>query len=279
MSKQAVATSPAGSNALSSHEGEQSAGQDDATDQKARVQSVARAVKILLTVAQSQNGLKAVEIARAAKLPKQATYHLVHTLVSTAMLTHNSQGRYVLGLRAGTLGEAFRRQLSPPQHLIPLVRQIAAATGETAYASGWRDGEIVNLASWRGSNPVQAIEVAEGSYGYAHARASGKLLLAFASEETRAHFLATHTLDARTSKTITSLSKLHEEFERIRAQGYAIDDEEFSLGLCCVCVPLDAGASPFSLTLSAPIERFAEHFDQNLALLRKIAADLSFRDE
>ncbi len=240
-----------------------------------RVQSVARAVKILMAVAQSENGLKTIDISRTANLPKQATYHLVHTLVTTGMLTHNEHGRYVLGLRVGTLAEAFKRHLSPPQHLTPIVRKIAAETGETAYATGWWGGEIVLLTTWRGSNPVQASEITHGSYTDAHARASGKVLLAYADEETRSHYLSEHPLTARTSHTITKLPQLYEEFEWIREHGYALDREEYSLGLRCVAVPLDGGISPFALTLSAPTERFKQHFDEYLKTVRRIASDLS----
>lgn len=247
-------------------------------DRKVRVQSVARAVKILLTVAQSHHGIKAIDIGRSAGLPRQATYHLLHTLVATGMLTQSGPGRYVLGLRAGSLGEAFRRQLVPQQHLAPLVRQVALGTGETAYASGWRDGEILNLTSWRGSNPVQAAEVAEGSFGFAHARASGKVLLAFASEEVRSHYLATHSLEPKTSRTIGEISKFHDELDRVRAHGYAIDNEEFCLGLCCIAVPLDGGASPFSLTLAAPTDRFADNFQQYLEFLQRTVSEPAFGD-
>lgn len=252
-------------------------GKDESTSEvgeKMRVQSVARAVKILLTVAQSPNGIKAVDIGRSAGLPRQATYHLIHTLLATGMLTQTGQARYVLGLRAGALGEAFRRQLAPQQHLAPLIRQVALDTGETSYASGWRDGEVVNLTSWRGSNPVQATEVPEGSFDFGHARASGKVLLAFASEDIKRHYLATHPLTRSTPNTISNEARFLEELERIRNQGYAIDNEEFCIGLTCLSVPLDRGASPFALTIAAPTERFATNFDRYLEALRKAVSDL-----
>ncbi len=80
-----------------------------------------------------------MEIAKRLGLARQATYHLLHTLVGCRMLVRNSQNRYVLGLQVATLVDSVMR------HLAPLVRRIATETGETAYAAGWRDGEIVNL--------------------------------------------------------------------------------------------------------------------------------------
>lgn len=246
----------------------------EAADREPRVQSVARAISILGAVGQSPSGLKASEIAAVAELPKQATYHLVHTLVTTGMLTRNDRGYYVLGLRVGTLAEAFRRQLAPPEHLAPIVRRISLETGEASYASGWWTGEIVTLAASAGSGPVQATEVPLGTFSDAHARASGKLLLAFASDDVRDRYFSSHALTRRTRSTIISLSKLADEFARIREQRYAIDNEEYSTGLCCLAIPIEQG-SPFALTLSAPVERFRENFHSYLNAVTKIAQSVS----
>lgn len=90
----------------------------------------------------------------------------------------------------------------------------------------------------------------------AHARASGKLLLAYSDEALRTAYLSTQRLDARTKNTITTLPELYEEFERIRATGYSTDLEEFSTGLCWIAFGIGGGVQPCALTLSAPTERF-----------------------
>jgi len=240
-----------------------------------RVQSVARAVGVLMAVAKSPSGLKGSDISAIAKLPKQATYHLIHTLVTTGMLTRNEQGLYVLGLRVGTLAEGFRRQLAPPEHLAPIVRRIAQQTGETAYASGWWNGEIATLAIARGSNPVQVAEIPLGTFMNAHARAAGKLLLAFATRETRLEYLASHPLEKQTKNTITSSVVFTKELERIKSQGYAEDDEEFARGISGYAVPIDYGSLPYAVTVSAPSDRFAENAKRYLEIMLDIAGDLA----
>jgi IclR family acetate operon transcriptional repressor len=244
------------------------------SDPAPRVQSVDRAMRILFCVAQSKDGLKAAEVVATTGLPRQACYHLLHTLVATGILTRSGPGKYVLGLRVGSLIEGFKRQLAPPEYLAPVVRRIAEETGETAYASGWWDGEIVTLVTARGTNSVQAIEVTHGTYFDAHARASGKLLLAFSDEQTRTDYLSSHRLNARTKKTITTLSRLYEEFERIRSLGYATDLEEFANGLCCLTVGL-GGGQPYALTMSAPTERFEQMFQTYLTTMKTVASELT----
>ncbi len=243
---------------------------DDGQTQRPRVQSAARAVGILMAVAQSETGLSTREISERVGIGRQTTYHLLHTLVGAGVLTRDDRNRYLLGLRVATLAEAFNRQLAPSEHLAPLARQLASETGETSYAAGWWSGEIMTLSFARGTSAVQAAEVPQGFVGQAHARASGKLLLAHAAPSVRDGYLEGHELVRLTANTITTRSALDGEFARIREQGYAIDDEEFATGLSCMAVPFDEGYSPYVLSLSAPHERFVANRDRYLETMRHI---------
>lgn len=236
-------------------------------DPKPRIQSAVRTISILLAVADSPNGLKAKEIMERLGLSRQVTYHLIHTMHGTGIIRKNDRNRYVLGLAAVSIAEGFRRQLAPPEHLARRVRSIVAATGETAYAGGWVDGEIVALATARGESPVGAAEVPQGYSSHAHARAAGKLLLALVDPAIREAYLKKHSLEARTSRTITDPEALIKEFEQIRARGYAIDNEEFHEGLQCLAVPVEGLGGRFVLGISVPKGRFDGNFDKYLAAL------------
>ena len=235
-----------------------------------RVQTAARCVAILVAVARSPDGLSAKEIAGELALSRQLTYHLLHTLVGTGILRKHVQGRYVVGMTMATLVDGFRRQLDAPEWFTPVVRQVAQETGETAYAVGWVDGEIVVLSSARGSAAVQAAEVPHGFSGHAHARASGKVLLAFAPPLQSADYLRGHRFTRLTPNTISAAAQLRAELERIRLEGHAVDREEFALGLRCLAVPLSASRA-YAIGLSAPAERFELRFEQYLATLRRHA--------
>ena len=211
-----------------------------------------------------------MEIAARLELGRQGAYHLLHTLVGCGMLARNQENRYVLGLQVAALAEAFSRHLAPPEHLAPLVRQAAEESGETAYAVGWRDGEIVNLVSAPGSNAIQAMSVPQGYYRFAHARATGKLLLAYVAPEIRERYLLSHALEPRTANTIVESDAFDAELARIREAGFSVDREEFALGLCCLALPVGGSGATFSLGLSAPVARFNAAFDEYLGILRRI---------
>jgi IclR family acetate operon transcriptional repressor len=121
-----------------------------------------------------------------------------------------------------------------------------------------------------GHHAVGVANSVVGPVADGHARASGKLLLALAPEDVREAYLATHPLRRMTRTTITSRARLLEEFERIRGAGYAVDEEEFDEGVCCVAAPLENGA-PIAVALSAPRERFDSNREEYIAAVKETA--------
>jgi DNA-binding IclR family transcriptional regulator len=247
------------------------ASEENTAEPKPRVQSALRAISILLAVSESPNGLKVKDITDKLGLSRQVTYHLIHTLNATGIIRKNENNRYVLGLAAVAIAEGFHRQLAPPEHLARRVRSIVAGTEESAYAGGWIDGEIVALSTARGQSPVGAAQVPQGYSGHAHARAIGKLLLALSDPAFCEAYLDSHPRIARTAKTITGREELLKEFERIRAQGYAVDNEEFHEGIRCLAVPVEGLGGRFALGISVPSGRFEPNFDHYLAVLNNAA--------
>jgi len=236
-----------------------------------QINSVVRGVNILTAIARSDQGLSVREIAEAIGVERQTAYHLVHTLEDTGFIARDDQRNYRLGLRVGALAEAFGRQFSAPDYMLPLVRGLAHETGETCYVVGWWRGEIVIIEVAAGANAIRSAEMPHGQYLHAHARAAGKVLLAYAATARMAEYLLNHQPLAKlTENTITDFKSLQAEFARIRAEGVGYDNEEFAPGISCMAMPLEAGTAPYALALSAPSERFQafrETYQQKLAAL------------
>jgi IclR family transcriptional regulator, acetate operon repressor len=239
---------------------------------KPRVQSAARVVEILQLVAQSDSdGISARDISTRLKLPRQVVYHLAHTLVATDMLRKSGGNNYVLGLGVGALAQSFRRQMAAPASVGTYAERASAMTGETAYVVGWTDDDIVVLVSARGSAAIQAAEVPRGTAGDAHARASGKLLLAMAPNHEVERYLAGHAFTARTPNTIVTRAAFDAELDRIRNNWISTEIQEYALGLSCMAVPIGKVPSQMVLGISAPSERFLERRDDYIEILKEIA--------
>jgi len=248
-------------------------GGNSAASAKPRVQSVARAVDIIrLVAADCGRGVAAKDLAAALGIPRQVVYHLVHTLVGAGVLCRTDGSKYVLGLGLATVVNGFKRQLACGDSLGQYVTEAAAITGETAYVGAWINGQIVARATARGELPVHAAEVPLGTTGYAHARASGKLLLAMCSEADCEDYVKRHPMAPRTSNTITTSKELRKELEQIRRTQVSIDAEEYSVGLMCMAIPLGVGPKTAALGISAPTDRFRENEQRYLSLLREIVS-------
>ncbi len=239
---------------------------------KTGVRSVSKAAQLLRFIAEESSPSTATEISKALNLPTPTAYHLLNTLVAEGLLSKNDSRRYSLGPGIGLLADGFLSKIAPPRYMLGPLQKLADETGETCYMSGWRDGEIVVLHTVEGNHPVHVMGLHRGYSGAAHARASGKLLLAFTSESVREAYLLTHDFEPVTENTIVDRDEFDAELGTIRERGYAVDREEFSDGVSCLSAPIRAhNDSPAGLvgafTVAAPTERFTRTREELLAAL------------
>jgi IclR family transcriptional regulator, acetate operon repressor len=221
------------------------------------IQSVARATALLVHIA-SRGGATASQAAAAHGLAVPTTHHLLSTMADEGLLAKDGRGLFVLGPKALVIGDRAMRQDGLPTYLMNPLRRLVEETGETAYLAAWRHSEITTLTWIEGANALRVAQVERGPYRLAHARATGKLLLAFASPELRETYLADHPLEACTANTITDRDKLDAELTKIRARGWAEDKEEFLDGVACVSAPaIVEGVLIAAFTVSSPAARYA----------------------
>ena len=99
-----------------------------------------------------------------------------------------------------------------------------------------------------------------------HAAGSGKAILAFLTEDEVSAILVSHGLEAATENTIRTPERLRRELKDIREMGFAVDDEENSLGIRCVAAPVfdDLGKAVAAISISGSSSRMA---DDRLGLL------------
>lgn len=222
------------------------------------IQSVARASRILLAVARSEQGLTATEVANSFSLTLSTAHHLLSTLADEGLLAKVENRRYEVGPAGMDIANsATLRPRSVRSHRDAL-RRLAALTQETAFLTGWHHESIRILATVEGAQAVRVAGLEVGFDRSAHARAGGKLLLAFAADEVRENVLGHAELARHTANTLTERVLLDAEFERIRAEGIALDREEFREGVVSVSAPVRREEQVVAaLTVSLPAVRFA----------------------
>jgi DNA-binding IclR family transcriptional regulator len=242
------------------------------------IASVVKAFAALSEIADRPGAMTAKDVAAAMGAPLPTTYHMLNTLVEIGALVKANKHGFLLGPRIGALGDAYLEQGEPIMMLEPAVRELARLTGETAYLSAWRHGEIEVVATVPGSHLVRVAQLARGTHGFAHARASGKVMLAFARPGLRDDYLRRNPLEKLTATTIVDPEALAADLEAVARRGYALDLEEFANEVSCAACPvMSSGHIVAALTVSAPTGRFEKEFDmliEALAEARRMAERL-----
>ncbi|MBO0873372.1 MAG: IclR family transcriptional regulator [Pseudonocardia sp.] len=242
---------------------------------RTRIRAVSRAARLLMLVASLPERERSVNrVAKELGISVPTAYHLLNTLLDAKLLVRDEHKRYRFGIAMEVLSVAYARQSAPPPELLRPLRWVSEATGESAYLTAWRGGDPVVLAHLSGTHAVQVTNLRLGYRGTANARASGKVLLAFAEPSDRERYLAEHPLERVTENTIVDPEVFAEELTRVAAQGYATEVEEFSVGVACVSVPIWSNHVLMgSYTISAPVERYLRHKARYLRCLREAVVD------
>ena len=248
-----------------------------------RIQSVSRASALLMLVAGGRVEPTAKELAGAAGLTVPTAHHLLSTLVHEGLLVKDSKAKYQLGMKVAVLADALQRAATAPEYLLEPLRQLAVTTGESAYLARWRQGDIQVQASVEGTHAVR-VSMPIGPYTDAHARATGKLLLAMASPELRIAYLSSHPIRPLTPQTTIDLERLEQEFETIRLCGYSFDEEQFQSGVSCISAPVvEEGVVVAAYSISVPSQRFNEKrpwlVDAVVAIAKSVKSQSSIQAE
>jgi IclR family acetate operon transcriptional repressor len=114
-----------------------------------------------------------------------------------------------------------------------------------------------------------------GSVGPLHASAVGKSMLAFKPHEEAKPIIDALSFPQLTPKSLPDRKAYESELENVRKNGFALDDEEQSLGLRCIAAPVfnEFSEPVCALSISGPTVRVSQARTASLALLVQAAAD------
>lgn len=201
-----------------------------------KVQVFDRALDILDLLALEGPNLTTMQLSQRLKLHRSTTHRLLMVLLQHHLVARDPSGTaFRLGLKLCELGSKAAAQLDLGENVRPHLKRLVLETGETAHVGVMDDGEVVSVSSVVSLRAVRTPSTV-GKRNPTHCTALGKAMLAFMPGEIDR--LVGKELVSRTAKTITSLRALKADLNRVRQNGWAIDDEEFEEGLRCLGAPL-----------------------------------------
>lgn len=227
---------------------------ESATRPAGTVQSLDRALDILEELADADRALGVGELAERTGLPQGTVHRLLQSLQARGYVRRSPARKYALGTGSLRLGDAAQRALVRSAR--PVLAGLVGLTGETANMAVLEGDDVVYVAQV--SSPHTLRMFAEvGRHVPPHSTAVGKVLLAALPRDRVVALLRRTGLPARTPTTITDPEAFLAELDRVRAQGWAADEEEQETGIRCIAVPVGRdGRVVAALSVSGPADRF-----------------------
>jgi DNA-binding IclR family transcriptional regulator len=241
---------------------------------KSSIQVIERMNKLLDVLAKHGQSLGLKRLAEDAGLHPSTTHRILTALARDRLVERVEPGSYRLGIRLLELGNLVKARISVREQALPFMRELHAATGEAVNLSVRRDDEIVYVERTSSGRSLMRVVNIVGARAPLHSTAVGKLfLLEDGAPGLRAYAQRTR-LPQFTRNTLTSVSALEKELERVRRSGFAVDNEEAELGVRCIGAGVrdDAGALVAGLSVSAPADRMRQAWS---GLVRETAAKIS----
>ncbi len=186
-------------------------------------------------------------------------------------------GHFHLSCRLLALAFAYAERVGIPGLCAPILQALADETGELVQLAVVEEGSVLFVAKAEGPDHRLRMVPLVGAVAPLHATASGKVWLASLSEAEATAALTQQGLARLAPRTITSRARLLAQLRGIRAQGYAIVDEELVAGGRAVAVPVIRGDGVVgSVAVSGPTFRVPVHKLHRMApQLKRAAVELA----
>lgn len=241
-----------------------------------KINSCEKTTKIIEVLA-DKGDLSVAEVASYLRMNRSTCHRFLATLRELEYVSQNPDSSYRLSFRVFELGMKVADRLQVRQIGQPYLNELAHLFKETVNLGYWDGKEIIHIDKIN-SPEILRMDPGIGSRIPAYCTGLGKSILAFRSVEERKAFLNSVSLKAMTPQTIITAKGLEKELDRVRKHGFAVDNEEFCIGLRCIASPVfDYNDYPsYSVSVAGPASRVTnERINQIQENVRRVCKNFS----
>ncbi len=201
------------------------------------IQSVERAARLLAVLGSGTPRLGLAEIADRVGLAKPTVHELLRTLKADDLVAQDAHtGKYSLGPGVLQLGNAYLEGSELRARSLRWAESLARRAGEAVWVATLSGSRVIVLHhEFRPDDTVQILEV--GAAIPWHACALGHAIVAYLSEAQRARALAGDRTPL-TGRTKTTKTALNRALGQVRQRGYAVEDQEATVGDAGIAAPI-----------------------------------------
>ena len=201
--------------------------------------SLGKGIKVLESFSTKDHNLSIVEIAKKVSLQKATVYRIVFTLKELGYLKYDSSNhKYFLGPKVLSLGFSTIRNMKISEIAHPYLRKLYKRSGQTVALGVLDDTEVVYIDRFQ-KEQILNINLHIGNRLPVYNSSIGRAILAFLPQDdyevTLRKLLEDKNILSSIGKNGKKLAKILKD---VRKVGYAIDDQEYVIGLRAIAAPI-----------------------------------------
>lgn len=239
--------------------------------------SLARGLAVLRGFSDARGPQTIAQLSNQTGIPRAAVRRCLHTLKELGYVDAELNN-YTLRPKVLSLGYAYLSSTPLAVSARPLLDRTSAELQESTSLALLEDDEVVYVAR-AATARVMSVALGAGSRLPAYCTSLGRVMLAHLPAQQLDAYLERVVRTPMTKNTVVEEDRLREVLAKVRAQGYAVNDEELELGLRSIAVPVRgaSGAVLAALNCGAQSSRVTvEQLEKNfLPVLLRSAQELS----
>lgn len=222
--------------------------------------------------------LGVTELSNKINMNKSTVHHIVKSLHDEGVLVRTKNRKYRLGTKFLLWGELVSIQYKHYFNTLPYIEELVRKTNETVHLAIRENDMATYLLKVEPKNTVK-IKTSMGARRPIYCTGVGKVLLAADENKEKAKEIQ---LEPFTKNTITDHDELLDELNKIKKDGFAIDNEEFEEGLMCFAAPVRdiSGDVVCAISISGPEVRLSQNknvfLNHLLSVTNKISKSSTF---
>jgi len=248
-------------------------------------QALRRALSILNCFLQDTSELSLTDLSKSLSLPKGTVHRLLSALKFQNFIEQDEDSlKYRLGWGLFELGSYVDTINILKKKARPYLEALCEKSKETVHLAVLKEGNIFYIDKIVGAHKITMV-TSVGLRLPSHIGGLGKSLIAFLPDDELDKIIKERELQKFTKNTIIDPNKLKDTLKRVRENGFAIDNEEFEIGLTCVGVPIKdfTGKVVAAISISGPTLRMNKdmmpyYIKLALEAGKKISNSLGFKN-
>lgn len=246
--------------------------------------SVAKAMELLQQLSDAREPMTLTALSERTGFPKSTVFGLLTTMREYDVVTQHADGRYGLGLRLFEYGCRVSESWNGSAVARPYMAHLAEEANASAMLSVREGRHVVTLDQVEGRGELRIVSNL-GAPLPIHCTSQGRVFLAHMAEAEAERLLERVQRTAYTPHTLTDVGEIMETLRRCRADGYAVENGEYKIGLRSISAPVydRGGAVQYAVGVigmfrSVHSEEFRRAIEAVVATGRMISAALGYRE-